>query len=198
MLPSLGMSEGSEKVQVLAKLGRESCEPVPCLFGKPWRACVQGAGRGDLCGSRAMGTAPRTSPGECMVPTAERGPGRERASAGYTDGEPSAENWRKRNEHEMGHFALCGKQICSWLHVPAVGPPVLGTVWEVAVRAFVRGWSPQRAQTGSAVGRPTHHRGLLVGSALSWRPAQSKLCSDLSSLFFKRSQYWEYGVESQS
>lgn len=54
--------------------------------------------------------------------------------------------------------------------------------------------SLQRAQIVWWSG-PDITQGLLVESAWSWRPARSKLCSELPLLFLQHSQYWEYSVE---
>lgn len=89
------------------------------------------------------------------------------------------------------HFAV--NDFCGWLCMSAVGPPALRAVWEAATWAFVRGCGKRflKSLNGEYGGVA---QACLV-SAWSWRPAQSKLRSNLPLLFLKHSQYWECGVE---
>lgn len=96
----------------------------------------------------------------------------------------------------MLHFAV--NDFCGWLCMSAVGPPALRAVWEAATWTFVRSCGKsvlKEPKWGVWWGGLDIIQGLLVVSAWSWRPAQSKLRSSLPLLFLKHSQYWECSVE---
>lgn len=101
----LEMSERSEKAWTLAKPGTESCEFARYLFGKIWRACVQGTGKGGLCGSMLQDAAGFPWSGESVG----------RAGKGRMQGTwmgnvmPRTGGREMYVAHAMGRFALHSK-----------------------------------------------------------------------------------------